>query len=145
MRGVKLIPHYQGYPEEGPLVDVPCRYADQHGLLILNHSWGSAEQMERLCATYPRACFIAGHSTTAYVEVARRHPNLFICTCPFHNWGQTEEFVELYGAERIMFGSDLLDLPIAWGMGQIMYARIPEEAKRKILGENLRGLLEGKS
>ena len=141
MRGIKLIPHYQGYPDEGPLVDVPCRYADEHGLLILNHGWGSAAQMERLCATYPRACFISGHSTTAYVEVARAHPNLFICTCPFHNYGQTEEFVALYGAERIMFGSDLLDLPIAWGMGQIMYARIPEDAKRKILGEDLRGLL----
>ncbi|NLO73767.1 MAG: amidohydrolase family protein [candidate division WS1 bacterium] len=141
MRGIKLIPHYQGYPEEGPLVDVPCRYADEHGLFLLNHSWGSAKQMERLCATYPRACFITGHSTTEYVEVAQRHPNLYICTCPLHNYNQAEEFVELYGADRLLFGSDLLDLPIAWGMGQIMYARLPEADKRKILGENLQRLL----
>jgi predicted TIM-barrel fold metal-dependent hydrolase len=50
--------------------------------------------------------------------------------------------VELYGADRILFGSDLMDLPIAWGMGQIMYARISEADKRKILGENLKRLME---
>jgi predicted TIM-barrel fold metal-dependent hydrolase len=142
LRGIKLIPAYQGYPAEGPLVDVPCRYADEQGLLILNHDWGSPEQMERLCATYPRAAFLTGHANGTYGEVVRRHPNLFICTCPLLEWNQAEDFVALYGAERMLFGSDLLDLPIAWGMGQIMYARIPEAAKRKILGENLQELLE---
>jgi predicted TIM-barrel fold metal-dependent hydrolase len=48
----------------------------------------------------------------------------------------------LYGADRILFGSDLTDLPIAWGLAQVMYAKIPESDKRKILGENLKALIK---
>jgi len=142
MRGVKLICDYHGYPTEGPLVDIACQFADEHGLFILNHNWGSAEQIRRLCETYPNACFIAGHSTTAYGQVTKEVGNLFVCTCPCEEWSYPEKLVEIYGADRLLFGSDLTDLPIAWGMGQIVYARIPESDKRRILGENLRGLLD---
>jgi len=93
---------------------------------------------------YPQALFIAGHSYDHYGEVTREFENLYICTCPFLAWGQTERYVELYGADRILFGSDLTDLPLAWGLGQIMYAKISEPAKRKILGENLVGLLKNR-
>jgi hypothetical protein len=141
LRGVKLICDYQGYPTEGPLVDVACQFADEHGLLILNHNWGSPEQISRLCRTYPNACFIAGHTTTAYGEVAKEFGNLYICTCPCIDWSYPERLVEMYGADRVLFGSDLTDLPIGWGLGQIMYARIPESDKRLILGENLKALL----
>ncbi|MBM3473726.1 MAG: hypothetical protein FJX75_10700 [Armatimonadetes bacterium] len=142
MQGIKLISSYHGYPTEGPLIDVACRFAHEHGQFILNHYWGSAEQMERLCTTYPNACFFTGHSTMEYVEVTRRVGNLFICTCPFHAWDQTEQFVAAYGADRILFGSDLTDLPIAWGLAPTMYAKIPEEDKLKILGGNLKRLME---
>ncbi len=142
MRGVKLINDYHGYPTEGPLIDIACEFADKHKQFILNHNWGSPGQIERLCKTYPNACFITGHTTTAYVEVTKKVDNLFICTCPLLGWGQTELYVRLYGADRILFGSDLTDLPIAWGMAQIMYAKIPESDKRKILGENLKSLMK---
>ena len=95
-----------------------------------------------MCQKYPEALFIAGHSSGAYGEVCQEVDNLYICTCPFLAWGQTEAYVEMYGADRILFGSDLTDLPIAWGMGQIMYARISEDDKRKILGGNLKRLMQ---
>jgi len=141
MRGIKLITTYHHYPLEGPLIDVACAFAHEHGHFILNHNWGSADQIERLCRTYRNACFITGHATAAYADVTKRVENLFICTCPLLAWGQTEAHVKLYGADRLLFGSDLSDLPIAWGMAQIIYARIPESDKRKILGENLKALL----
>ncbi len=142
LRGVKIINNYQGYPTEGPLVDVACEFCDEHGFFILNHDWGSAEQIERLCTTYPGACFLTGHSNATYGEVTRRVDNLFICSCPMHGWEQTKRFVEIYGADRICFGSDLCDLPIGWGTYPIMFAPISEEDKRKILGENLKALLK---
>jgi len=142
MRGVKLICDYHGYPTEGSLVDIACEFADEHGLFILNHNWGSPEQIRRLCQTHPNACFIAGHSTDAYGQVTKDVANLFVCTCPCVDWSYTEKLVDIYGADRLLFGSDLTDLPIGWGMGQIVYARIPESDKRRILGENLRGLLD---
>ncbi len=142
LRGVKLIPHYQGYPEEGPLVDVGCEWAHAHQQLILNHHWGSPAQMERLVSTYPEACFIAGHTTTAYAEVMARHDNLYVCSCPLLEPRACENVVAAIGADRFMFGSDLLDLPIAWGLGPIVFARLAPADKQLILGGNLRRLLE---
>ncbi|MGD9496528.1 MAG: amidohydrolase family protein, partial [Armatimonadota bacterium] len=141
LTGVKLIPHYQGYPTDGPLIDVACDFCHEHGFFILNHDWGLPAQIERLCTTYQDACFITGHSNGSYGEVTRRVPNLFVGTCPFLAWGQCEQFVAIYGAERLLLGTDLTDLPIGWGLGPIFFARIPETDKRKILGENLRRLL----
>jgi len=63
MKGIKLISAYHGYPTEGPLIDVACRFAHERRQFILNHYWGSAQQIERLCRTYPDACFFTGHST----------------------------------------------------------------------------------
>ena len=142
LRGVKLINVYQGYPTEGPLIDVAVEFCHERDLIALNHDWGSARQIERLCTRYPRACFITGHANGSYSGVTQRCDNLFISTCPFHTWRKVEQFVELYGADRILFASDLTDLPIAWGIGPIMYAPIPEADKRKILGDNLRELLK---
>jgi predicted TIM-barrel fold metal-dependent hydrolase len=143
MQGIKLmLSAYGTYPVDGPLVDVPCRFAHEHGQIILSHTWGTADRIRDLCTRFPNACFIAGHSTPAFVDVCRDVDNLYICTCPFLAWNQTEQYVQMYGADRILFGSDLTDLPISWGLGQILYARISEEDKRKILGRNLQGILE---
>jgi len=141
LRGIKLIPYYQGYPEEGPLLDVPCAWANEHRLLILNHNWGSPQQMERLVSTYPRACFITGHSTAAYAEIMRHYENLHVGSCPLLGPRGCEDLVAQIGADRLLFGSDLQDLPIAWGLGPILFARLSVEQKRLILGGNLRRLL----
>ncbi|MGQ9730831.1 MAG: amidohydrolase family protein [Candidatus Zipacnadales bacterium] len=141
MRGIKLISSYHGYPIEGPLIDVACRFAHEHRQLILNHYWGSAAQVERLCTTYPNACFITGHSTLEYAQVARKVKNLYVCSCPFNNWGQIEAHVAAYGADRILFGSDLTDLPIVWGLAPILHAPISVTDKLKILGGNLQRIL----
>ncbi|MCC7192412.1 MAG: amidohydrolase family protein [Phycisphaeraceae bacterium] len=142
MRGVKLIPSYQGYPEEGPNIDVACQWAHEQRQIILNHYWGGAAQMERLVRTYPDACFFTGHTTTAYAQVMKKYDNLYVCTCPVHPPRCVEEVVAAIGADRFMFGSDLTDLPIAWGLGPILFARISEKEKRLILGGNLRRVLE---
>jgi uncharacterized protein len=141
LRGIKLIPYYQSYPEEGPLIDVACQWAHERRQIILNHSWGSAAQMARLLSTYPNACFITGHTTTAYAEIMREHPHLFVCSCPLLGPRACEGMVQAIGADRLLFGSDLEDLPIAWGLGPILFARLRPEDKRKILGGNLQRIL----
>ena len=144
-RGIKLATAFQQAPPDHPGVDVACRFADEHGLLMLNHVWGSVENMRRLCTSYPNATFITGHTTLEFAGLTREVDNLYICTCPIHAWNQVEEYVAAYGADRLLFGSDLTDLPIGWGLGPILYARISESDKRLILGENLVRLLQGLS
>ena len=141
LRGIKLIPWYQGYPEEGPLIDVACQWAHERRQIILDHNWGSAEQMERLVSLYPNACFITGHATAAYADIMKRYPNLYVCSCPVHGVDDCEKLVEAFGADRLLFGSDLQDLPIAWGLGPILTAKLTPAEKRLILGENLERIL----
>ncbi len=141
LRGVKLHATYQGYPEEGPNIDIPCRFAHEHRQFILNHYWGGPAQMDRLVRTYTDACFFTGHTTLAYKETMARHPNLYVCSCPVHEPFHVERVMKAIGADRFLFGSDLTDLPIAWGIGPILVARISEREKRQIISDNLRRLL----
>jgi predicted TIM-barrel fold metal-dependent hydrolase len=141
LRGIKLIPTYQGYPEEGPNIDIACDWANERGLIMLNHQWGGPAQMERLVSTYSNVVFFTGHTTLAYADIMKRYPNLYVCSCPLIPPGICEQVVETVGADRFMFGSDLEDLPIAWGLGPILFARITADEKRLILGDNLRRVL----
>lgn len=142
LRGVKLIPYYQGYPDDGPMLDLACQWAHEHKQIILNHSWGPAANLERLLAAYPNACFINGHTSLAYVEIMKRYRNLYICSCPLLGPRECEKVVAAIGPDRLLFGSDLQDLPIAWGLGPILFARLPVESKRRILGGNLLDILK---
>jgi predicted TIM-barrel fold metal-dependent hydrolase len=142
LRGVKLIAAYQGYPDEGPNIEVAVRWAHERGQIVLNHQWGSAAEVERLASAYPNACLVTGHSTAAYADVMKRHSNIYVGTCPLTGPRACEELVAALGAERILFGSDLQDLPVAWGLGPVLAARISPREKRLILGENLERILE---
>lgn len=145
MRGVKLIATYQGYPREGALIDVACEWANQHKQIIINHDWGTAEQMKRLLTKYPNACFITAHTTTAYADIMKQHANLFVCSVPLLVPRACEEVVQAIGADRLLFGTDLMDLPIAWNLGPIIFARISPDEKRLILGGNLQRILKSYS
>jgi predicted TIM-barrel fold metal-dependent hydrolase len=71
-----------------------------------------------------------------------RHDNLYVCSCPLLEPQACEHLVAAIGADRLLFGSDLEDLPIAWGLGPILFARLSVEDKELVLGGNLRRLLK---
>lgn len=141
LRGIKIHPWFNGYDTYGPHVDLVCAIADARRTFIVNHDWGDTERIVSLCRKYPNACFTTGHTSPAAIAAAQQVPNLYIGTCPLNMFGTLERFVEGAGADRLVFGSDLLWNPIGWGMGPILYAKIPVEAKRLILGGNIRRLL----
>jgi predicted TIM-barrel fold metal-dependent hydrolase len=134
-RGIKT------YTEDPELLRIACGVADRERLLILNHSWGRPEQLLSLAKQHPNAVLITGHTGRGYVGVWREVPNVYMCTCPLIAFGATEWYVQHYGADRLLFGSDMSDLPHAWGFGPVLYADISDADKRAILGGNLRRLL----
>ena len=146
LRGVKLIPHYQGYPEDGPNIEVACGWAHERRQIILNHYWGAPTNMERLISKYPGACYVAGHTLDnvlpGYADLMKKVDNLYVCSCPLWDGPRAaEKAVAAIGADRLMFGSDLQDLPIAWGTGPVLFSRLSPRQKRLILGGNLQRLL----
>jgi len=145
MRGVKLIAYYQMCPEDSPLIEAACRWAHDRRQIILNHNWGPPEFLEKMVRSCPNACYIAGHSTAAYAELMKKYPQIYVCSCPLLAPDACEKMVAAIGADRLLFGSDLQDLPIAWGLGPVLFARIPQDQKSMILGGNLDRLLHSYS
>jgi len=62
-------------------------------------------------------------------------------TCPLLGYEETARWVEGGWGGRLLFGSDLSWNPIGWGLGPVLYAKVPLEAKRLILGGNFARLL----
>ena len=142
LTGIKIHPDFSGYDTNGPNVEVACAVANERKSIIINHYWGDTDRMVTLCRRYPDACFITGHTHPEAIPATQVVDNLYIGTCPLNSYGTLERFVAGAGADRIVFGSDLSWNPVGWGMGPILYASIPVESKRLILGGNIRRLLQ---
>jgi len=142
--GVKLHPWWNGYPEDGPNIRLACEFCHERGLILTNHSWGPPAILERYAREFPNATLITGHLATddEYCRVVNEHPNVYMGTClPIHRPDLPTTLRKLDG-DKLLFGSDVPDLPIPIGFGPILYARIGDDLKRKIMGLNAQRVLD---
>ena len=139
--GVKLIPSYQGYPEDGPNIEIPVAWANERKFIVLNHGWGPVEHLRGLAEKCPDVTFIVGHYTAAYAQIVNNYPNVYQCTCEPLGYRAMEILTDTIDASKILYGSDVTDLPIPLGMGPILHAKIPEADKKSILGLNALGIM----
>lgn len=143
LRGIKMIADYQKYPVDGPGLFPAYEFAHENGWPMLNHNWGPPAFLDKLATTFSNACFINGHYFgPGYEEVAVKRDNVFLCTCAALNFADIETLVQAVPPEKIVFGSDFPDLPIMFSLAPILYARISDDAKRKIIGFTAKCLLE---
>ena len=142
LRGIKLIAGYQRYPAEGPGLFPAYEYAHENCWPILNHNWGTPKFLDKLASTFSNACFVIGHFSLAYAVVVLAHDNVFQCTCAALNFGDIEALVDAVPPDKIVYGSDFTDLPIMFSMAPILYARISDDDKRKILGLTAKTVLD---
>jgi len=139
--GVKLIAQYQGYPEEGPNIDLALAWANERKMIVLNHGWGSVGRLRDVAERFSDTTLIVGHYSTAYAPVVNNYPNVYQCTCEPLMYDSVETLVKVIDPAKIVYGSDVTDLPIPLGMGPILHARIAEDDKKRILGLNALGML----
>ena len=133
------------------------RLAERYGMVVLQHSWRQTNIRERrfhsdpadtvvLAQRFPDVPVIMAHLTGCGVPgvlAARGVDNLFVDTSgAAPEEGLVAYAVEQLGAERIIYGSDwpIRDLPVA--IARITGARLGRSAERRILGENVRRLLQ---
>ena len=60
---------------------------------------------------------------------------------PTLNLGTIEEGIRRYGPEKILLGSDAFMNDLSSGIGMVVYADVPDEHKRAILGLSTARLL----
>ncbi len=150
---IKIYPPYTPWPLNHANWDPVYRFADERGLSIIAHTdeeeRSSPRHLSEIAPCYPRARFVAAHSGNTpaaraqAIRAAQAYPNVYLGTCStFRTPGVIEQLVAEAGADRIVFGTDVGLLDPRCQLGKIITADISDDAKRKILGENARHLLQ---
>ena len=154
--GIKL---YNEYFSAEPVVFPVVELAIELHVPILQHAGHSHYFVEaqprlsdgghlaELSQRYPEAMLICGHlgggGDWEWTTKALRHaPTVYLDTSgSVVDEGMIEMAAEVLSVERLLFGCDM---SMTAGVGKIRGARLSEEAKRKILGENMEGILKRK-
>ena len=126
-------------------------YGNRHHLFALMHPSDNFErEMTDLAARYPNIRFLLAHSggswqtARQHVALAKRFANCFLeITFTSVTNGVIEFMVRELGAERVLYGSDAPMRDPAPQLGWVVYADLPEEDKRAILGGNMANILQG--
>jgi len=141
-RCIKLLNSYQqSYPGDGPHLMAVYRFADERNMLILNHAW-TEDELRKIAAEFPNTDFIMGHYSSSRDPLLEEFPNVYASIWNLGSLGFIERGVQNVGPEKFLFGSDAFMNAMSVGIGLVVYARIPDEHKRMILGLNQARLLD---
>jgi len=140
IRCIKLLNAYQHYPGDGPSLMALYRFADEHQMLILNHWWPD-EVIRRIAGEFPGTDFILGHYG-GQTGLMKDCPNVYANIWTLGPLGFVESGFIGAGPEKFLLGSDAFMNPVSVGIGMVVYADIPDAAKRMILGRTQARLLD---
>jgi len=139
-----------------PAIDPLIRRATELDAIVFQHTWqktdgtqlageSTPEDLVALATRHPQARFICGHTGGTWelgVRAVRGAKNVWVDLAGSDpTAGLTEMAVRELGASRVLYGSDAAGRSFASQLAKVQAAQIPAEAKRLILGENLRQLL----
>lgn len=150
--GFKFLPGYHG-PLACTEYDYALDFAAEAGCPVLCHVWGgtpSLSDVERAVKMRPGLKLMMAHQgggdpehTDAYTTLMKDYPNLVmeICGSLFNRYSM-EDYVALAGEDRIVFGTDQINLDPRFDLGQVIFSTLSDDVKKKILAENFLRLLE---
>ncbi|MHC4441584.1 MAG: amidohydrolase family protein [Planctomycetota bacterium] len=148
MQGVKFLSHPESPVTESCSTAILETVADLR-LPLLGHF--TPAECDQLMQWVPEAKIIMAHmggqpyvlgNWHLAVDVASRHPNLYVDTASSHiDNGMLEYAVGQLGAEKIVFGTDMPLLDPWVHKAKVEGAEITVDQKRLIMGENMQRLL----
>jgi len=147
--GYKPAPFRQEVPLTDPIHFPVYDWATRHGAPVLCGDGPlRLAEINELAPRYPTVPFINAHSGSNYafaaetVRTGLKYPNVYAeITYTLIWYGMIEYLVEGLGAERVLFGTDCVMRDAAPQLGWVAWARIPLQAKRRILGHNFADVL----
>ena len=140
LRAIK-IHSIHGKPYDADEYRVAYEIAQARGWPVLAHTGDQAHILDRLAGEYCSVTWLLAHAAKAkpwdLCEIARRRENVYLETCasscPF---GVMETLVKGASADKVLFGSDMAFLNASNQIGKVLFARISDTDKQKILGLN---------
>lgn len=148
--GIKLHPDFHRCSSLNPNYEAAYEYANNNALPVLIHVWGEADvsNINVLSQRYPNIRFIMGHTGASpsgmelAIKVINSHDNVYGDTAlSMSNQGNIEWLLSKANPKRILFGSDMPYYAPTHTIGRIAMAKISDELKADVFGENLTRIL----
>ena len=154
IRGIKIHPSFHLVSADNELYDNIWRYADEHGVILLSHTWDISltnpvqkysypTRFEKFVKRYPGVRFILAHSGGRYngileaARIAKENRNVFL---DIAGDIYANEFLEYItgevGSQRILFGTDYPMMDQHTMLGVVLGAGISLKDKENILFNN---------
>ena len=148
--GVKIHPTFHRMPADAPGYAPVWRFAAEHGLPILAHSWSVSEhnpaqqlsvptRFEAYVREFPGVRLVLGHTggrgreQADAIRMAREYPSVYVDIAgDVFCAGLMERLAPI--ADKVLFGSDYPWLDIRANLTRVLFAAIPATAKERILG-----------
>jgi predicted TIM-barrel fold metal-dependent hydrolase len=142
MSGIKLHISHTRLDYDHPRVLPFFALAVERNVPVLIHCYDGGRSVDRVAAQEPEATIIMGHmgglDWPSGIEVASRHPNLYLeicCSCS--EIGIVESAVAAVGPERVLFGTDMPLLDPCSSLYKVYDAEISDQARELVLGGNM--------
>jgi predicted TIM-barrel fold metal-dependent hydrolase len=107
------------------------------------------EEVAAVLEAHPKLPVVVTHTgyrADRYIyPLASRYPRLMVESSMYVGHRQLEEFAHTFGAERLLFGTNLPYYTPGAALAVLAYARLSEADRARVAGGNLRLLLEGQT
>ncbi len=150
--GLKFLPGYHGQiTQDG--YSYALDFADEMRCPVLIHTWGGSPPLSDIGAIAAKRhrmkllCAHQGGGSAAFsnklAEIMKDHPNLYMELCgSLNNTLSVEDLVSLVGGDRLIYGSDLINLDPRYDLGRVIFSTLSDETKKKVLAENYLEILK---
>lgn len=150
--GLKFLTGYHGDLLQ-PEYEYAMDFADEMGCPVLCHEYANIPDRKEFVQALKKRHnmkLIIAHQGGGFAEetrecapIVRDHQNAYMELCgSFDNALTVEEIAELVGIEKVIFGTDVIDLDPKYELGKVAFSPLDDQAKKKIFAENYLSLLE---
>lgn len=144
--GLKFLTGYHGDLLQ-PEYEYAMDFADEMGCPVLCHEYGNipnrAEFVEALKTRHTMKLLIAHQGggfaadTRACAPIIRDHENAYMEICgSLDNSLPVEAIVDMVGEDKVIFGTDAINLDPKYELGKVAFAPLTDSIKEKIFAKN---------
>ena len=152
--GLKFLPGFYHGALTAPEYQYAMDFAAEAGCPILCHVWGNEPKhsdIDEAAERRPNMKFIIAHQGGGYpqytdsaAEIVRRHEHVYMELCgSMDNRYSIGKIVSLVGEDKVIFGTDGINLDPKYELGKVGLSSIDDRIKRKIFAENYLRILKG--
>lgn len=121
--------------------------AQQLGMVVSFHPT-DGEDIERAVSAFPQLPFVAAHpgdkeAAAAHIQRMKKYPNLYLdlSGTGLFRYTLVRHLIDQVGADRILFGTDYPICNPAMYLHGVLYEKLTEEEREKVLHRNAERLL----